>query len=159
MAGAVKHDLHIGGQAVFEGVMLKSNNNLAVVVRKPDNKFAVMKKRIKKKKKFLTLPFIRGIVNLIEMLDLGIRSLVWSTNNVLGEDEKITKKDMFFTFTLSILFTVLIFIIGPFYITKIFVKDGILFNVIDGMIRVIFFIAYILIISLSSCILNIITLI
>jgi uncharacterized protein YqhQ len=150
MAGAVKKDLNIGGQAVFEGVMLKSSNNLAVVVRKPDNKFAVWKKRIKKKKKALTLPFIRGIVNLIEILDLGNKTLVWSSNHVLGEKEKITKKDLIFTFTVSILLTILIFVVGPFYLTKIFVKEGFLFNFIDGIVRILFFIAYILLISLSS---------
>ncbi|MBW2991864.1 DUF1385 domain-containing protein [Candidatus Woesearchaeota archaeon] len=150
MAGAVKKDLHIGGQAVFEGVMLKSQNNLAVVVRKPDNKFATYKKRIKKKNKFLTFPFIRGIVNLIEMLDIGIKTLIWSSNQVLDEDESLKPKDVFFMLTTSILLVILIFIIAPFYLTKLFVEKGVLFNLIDGVIRIAFFVLYVLVISLSK---------
>lgn len=144
------HDLHIGGQAVFEGVMLKSNNNLAVVVRKQNNKFATYKKSIQKKKKFLTFPLIRGIVNLIEMLELGVKTLIWSSNQVLDEDESLTPKDVFFMLTTSILLVVGIFIIAPFYLTKLFVDKGVLFNLIDGVIRIIFFVAYVLIISISK---------
>lgn len=150
MARAVEKDMHIGGQAVFEGVMLKSQDNLAVVVRKPNNKFAVLKKKVNKKKKFLKFPFIRGIVNLIEMLDLGIRTLVWSSNKVLGENEKLTKKDIAFMIITSVVLTIAIFVIAPFYLTKVFVQGGIAFNILDGVARIIFFVAYILLISLFS---------
>ena len=144
------HDLHIGGQAVFEGVMLKSTNNLAVVVRKQDNKFAAYSKKIEKKNKFLTLPLIRGIVNLIEMLDLGVKTLIWSSNQVLDEDESLKPKDVFFMLASSIILVIGIFIVAPFYLTKLFVDKGIWFNLVDGVIRIVFFIAYILIISVSK---------
>lgn len=147
MAGDVRH---IGGQAVFEGVMLKTNNNLAVVVRKPKNKFSVLKKKIKKKKKLLNFPFIRGIVNLIEMLDFGIKSLLWSSNQVLGEKEKLTSKDIFFTIAGSIILTILIFLAAPPFITKFFVSKGSLFSLVEGLVRISFFLAYILLISLFS---------
>jgi uncharacterized protein YqhQ len=150
MAGTVDKDLHIGGQAIFEGVMLKSESNLAAAVRMPNDSFSVLKKRLRKKKSFLRWPFIRGIVNLIDMLMLGIKALVWSSNKVLGEKEKLTKKDIIFMVAISALITIAVFVVAPFYLTKIFVEGGILFNILDGIARIIFFVAYIVIISMFA---------
>jgi uncharacterized protein YqhQ len=98
----------------------------------------------------LTLPFIRGVVNLFEMLVIGMQTLVWSSNQVLGEKEKLSSKDIFFMMSLSILIVILFFIIAPFFLTKLFVDKGLLFNLIDGVIRIVFFIGYVLLVSLSS---------
>lgn len=153
MARNVKN-LHIGGQAVYEGVMLKSNKNLAVVVRNPKNKFIILKKRLKNKSKFLTLPLIRGITNLIEMLEIGIKSLIWSSNQVLDEKEQMTSKDVFLMISISIILAFLFFFIAPFFLTKLFVEKGIIFNLVDGLIRILLVIAYMLLITLSSDVRN-----
>ena len=158
MAGAVKNKnkdgLHIGGQAVYEGVMLKSENNLAVVVRNPENRFVTYKEITEKKSRFLRMPFIRGIVNFIEMLDIGIRSLIWSSNQALDEKEKISKKDVFFMLALSIFMVILFFMVAPAYITKLITKiipeKGFMFSLIEGVIRISFFLAYVFFISFSS---------
>lgn len=149
MAGTIKKDLHIGGQAIFEGVMLKSNDNIAAVVRK-GNKFITYKKRTKNKNTFLKLPFVRGIVNLIEMLDIGIKTLIWSSNQILDEDEEMTGKDIFFMLATSIFLVILFFIAAPAFLTKLVIGTGFWFSLVEGLIRISFFIIYILAISLSK---------
>ena len=80
--------LNIGGQAVIEGVMLRSPSNLVTSVRNLKNKIISKKEKIKQKSKFLRLPFIRGITNLIEMLVIGMKEITWSANQSLEEDKQ-----------------------------------------------------------------------
>ncbi len=142
-----KHEKEtIGGQAVIEGVMLMSAKKLAVSVWK-GNKIILMKKNIKKKNKLLKLFFIRGISNMVSMLSYGIDALMWSAN--MQQKEEIKKSEMAFTFVVAMLFTVLLFIAAPFFLTRFVTSDrGIVFNLIDGLIRIIFFILYVAVIGL-----------
>ncbi len=142
--------LNVGGQAVIEGVMMKTDNNLAICVRNEKGKIITKKDKLKKKNKFFKLPFIRGILNLIEMMVLGIKGLIWSGNQVMEEEEEFTVKELVFVLTTSMLFVVGFFIVLPYYLTKLVVDKGFLFNLIDGAIRILVFIAYILIISLMD---------
>ena len=70
--------INVGGQAVIEGVMIRGLNNYTVAVRK--NKKIIIKsgKIPSNKYKFLKWPFVRGSINLFEMLVIGIKSLMWS---------------------------------------------------------------------------------
>jgi len=73
----------VGGQAVIEGVLMKNGNKIAIAIRKPNKQITVKRQRIRslaKKFKLLGLPFVRGPVNLIEMLFLGIKALNYSAN-------------------------------------------------------------------------------
>ena len=90
----------VGGQAVIEGVMMRSPNYFAVSVRNERGKIKTMSGKIKAKSRFLRAPFIRGGVNLVEMLVLGIRTLLWSADqqtdkkeeNILEKEEKILEE-------------------------------------------------------------------
>ncbi|MCK4521756.1 MAG: DUF1385 domain-containing protein [Nanoarchaeota archaeon] len=137
-----------GGQAVIEGVMMKYGDKVNVSVRK-NSRIISKKISIKKKNRLLKLFFIRGIFNLFEMLSIGFNALIWSAEQQAGKDEKITKKEIFFTMLFAVVFAILFFIVVPFYLTKL-VSDskGIIFNLIDGLIRVIIFLLYIFLISL-----------
>jgi uncharacterized protein YqhQ len=142
----------IGGQAVIEGVMMKGDSSYSVAVRKPDGKIVIQKKNfvsLSKKKKFFSLPFLRGFVQLSEMLVVGMKSLIWSANiSEEKESDKLNKKEIGLTLFISILLTVGIFIVLPYYATKIFVSSqGFLFNLIDGFFRVFVFFAYLLFVS------------
>ncbi|MFH1064619.1 MAG: DUF1385 domain-containing protein [Candidatus Woesearchaeota archaeon] len=144
----------VGGQAVIEGVLMKNGNKVAIAVRRPDKKISVKKEKhpgIAKKIKFLGWPFFRGIVNLIEMMVLGIKALGYSANESLGEEEeKITKKEFAVTTVIALAMAIGLFVLLPLYLTKATKTQGITFNLIDGVLRVAVFVVYILVISLMS---------
>ena len=148
MAG---HKHAVGGQAVIEGVMMKDGNRVAVAVRRPNKKISVKKIRfrsIASKVKFLAWPFFRGTVNLIEMLVIGIKALNYSANESIGEkEEKITKTEFVLTTAFALLLAVGLFILLPLYLTHFTKTEGVLFNLIDGAIRVAVFVLYIVAIS------------
>jgi len=149
--------LKIGGQAVMEGVMIKSKKNLVITVRKPNGKITVKKQKLKplsEKIKFLGWPFIRGIVELIELLVIGVKALSYSANESIDKkEEKITSKELMFTLLIAFGFAFLLFKFLPLLITKFIFSKGvisssrIIFNLVDGLLRISMFILYILLIS------------
>ncbi len=150
----MKKNSNVGGQAVIEGVMMKNGPRVAIAVRRPDNKITVKKIRMKSiadKITFLKWPFIRGTVNLVEQLIVGIKALNYSANEAIGEEEEsINTWEFTITTIISILVAIGVFVLLPLYLTKITRTEGILFNIIDGIIRIIFFVAYIAAISLMK---------
>jgi len=133
----------IGGQAVIEGVMMKSNSNMAIAVRLPNKKIKLHTQKLKRFRKFWRLPFIRGIFQLIYILVLGIKAIIWSSDQQLGKDEKITGKELALTLIISFGLVIVIFIALPFFVTKIFFDTGFAFNLIDGILRLVIFLIYI----------------
>jgi len=88
--------LNIGGQAVIEGVMIRSLKHNVVAVRK-NKKIVIKKEKIKQRKgKFYKLPVVRGFYNLVDMLVVGMRTLMWSANQQMSKKEKISKKGINF---------------------------------------------------------------
>jgi len=144
--------MHIGGQAVIEGVMMASPNYMAVSVRKNNKKIITKKSKFKKKPDFLKLFFIRGIFNLINMLVIGMKSLMWSAEQVAEEeDEKIGKTELGFTLLFSIAIAVGLFILLPYFLSAIFIDTrGVYFNLVDGILRMIVFLGYVIAISLMN---------
>jgi uncharacterized protein YqhQ len=145
-------DKVIGGQAVIEGVMMLSSSRVAVAVRKPNSKIVVKKQRfvsLKKRFGFLRLPFFRGVISLYETLAVGIKALFYSANEAVGDDEKISRKEIIFSVFFAVLFAILLFIALPFYLTTFITKEAtFLFNLIDGVIRISVFFTYLAVISL-----------
>lgn len=144
--------LRIGGQAVIEGVMIKSEGNYVVSVRK-GNKIITKKEKIRKKKsKIIKLPLIRGFINLADMLIIGTKTLIWSADQQTDKkEEKISKTEIFSIIGLSFFFAILFFIALPYFLTILLgIKEEtrpLLFNLIDGLIRIGIFLLYILAIS------------
>lgn len=143
----MKKKINAGGQAVIEGVMMKAGDSLAISVRTDKGRIITKKERLKKKNKFWKFPFIRGILNLIDMLILGMKALIWSSNQALEEEEEFTMKELILVIGTSIIFVIIFFIGLPYFLTKLIVEKGFWFNLIDGIIRIIIFLAYILVIS------------
>ena len=143
--------INVGGQAVIEGVMIRGSHRYVVSVRK--NKRIISKKDTipKKKYNFLKWPFIRGFFNLVDMLVIGIKSLMWSAEQAAPEDEKIGKNELAFSILLSIALVILFFIALPYFLTNLLgyyeEQKPILFNLIDGLIRILIFLIYIIAIS------------
>ncbi|MBR9690198.1 DUF1385 domain-containing protein [Candidatus Woesearchaeota archaeon] len=144
--------LVIGGQAVIEGVMIKSPKYYSVAVRKPNMRITVKKEKLKSifsTKKIFQKPFLRGIAQLIEMLVLGIKTLTYSANESMDEEEeKLSAWGIFWTIFIAFGMAVLLFILLPLYLSGfITTSDGFMFNLIDGVIRILVFLLYILAIS------------
>lgn len=143
----------IGGQAVIEGVMLRSPNYYATSVRNEKGKIVTQVKKIKKRPKWFKWLFIRGIVNLIEMLVMGIKTLTWSANQIgEEEDEKLSNKQITITLIIAMGFAIFLFVALPYFLSIITgVKEEsnpILFNFIDGLFKVTIFLIYLYSISL-----------
>lgn len=157
---------NIGGQAVLEGVMMKNGEDYAVAVRKPDGEIEVKKDIYKGivKWKFLTkTPFIRGIFNFIDSLVLGMKTLTYSSEFYEEEEEKIPlteeeerkkkKKESILTGVtvgVSVVLAVGIFMVLPYYLISFaenIVHSKAALAALEGIIRILIFIAYILMIS------------
>jgi len=152
-------DMLIGGQAVLEGVMMRSLTGYSVAVRQPNGGVAIRKDKlvsITKKYPFLKFPVIRGSVVLIQSLILGIRALNYSasvaTENEQGEQE-MSSTAVAGSMILALLVGVGVFILAPLGITNLIrhywmpSMTNFAYNAIDGVIRAIFFFAYIVSIS------------
>jgi|SRR3989344_2062488 len=140
--------MEVGGQAVIEGVMMRNKERFAVAVRLKNGKIKVLKQRSSKYPKFFSFPFLRGIIGLLYTLYDGIKALMWSSNQQLEEQEKLTKKEIIGTITASMLFAITIFVVVPFFSASLISSSGFWFNAFDGLFRLILFLGYLSIISL-----------
>lgn len=154
----------IGGQAVIEGVMMRYGNDYAVTVRKPDGNLEVKKGRYEGLVSCLHLtrvPIIRGVFAFIDSMVLGISTLTYSASFYEDEEEQAEKEKssksslgekliMAVTVALSLVIAIGLFMVLPFFISDLFrhVTDSSwLLGIIEGIVRVILFMAYIFLIS------------
>ncbi len=137
----------IGGQALIEGVLMRNKNNIGIAVRKSNGKIKTEKQTFDLFDKYRKIPFLRGIFVLIETLYLGTKALIYSANEATDEGAEVSKKEIFFSIFFSFIFAIGFFVLLPLYLTKIFVSGGVLFNVIDGLLRVLVFVLYVIGIS------------
>ena len=154
----------IGGQAVMEGVMMKNADRYAVAVRKPDQEIAVEVKDYQgavRNEKVRHIPIIRGVLNFIDSLVLGMTTLTYSASFFEDEAEKKEEMDeaakkkkekleMGATVAVSIVLAVAVFMILPYYLSLIFqryITSPTLLALIEGVLRLVIFIAYVLLIS------------
>lgn len=157
----------IGGQAVIEGIMMKNKDMYSVAVRKPDGEIEVnlgTYRSIVKNKMLRETPLVRGVVNFVDSLFLGMRTLTFSAS-FYEEEEEPTKADevldklfkgnaekviMGLTVAFSIVMAVGIFMILPYFLTN-FLRDYVVSNsllaIIEGIVRVGIFVLYITLIS------------
>ena len=150
----------IGGQAVLEGVMMRSPAAVATAVRKPNGTIQVTHRPfrgITARLRFLDLPILRGAVNLIETLYLGMQSLNWSAEQAMEEEAKPQADRKSVGATLALLLPLAVALVGGiglfFYVPLLLtewtgVRGGIAFNLVDGVFRLLIFLAYIWGISL-----------
>lgn len=149
--------INIGGQAVIEGVMMRAPRSMAIAVRRPDGEIVVQRNRVvplSERFPVVKLPLVRGAVALFSSLIIGIKALNYSANEALAEGEKkeeISALAMGGTMAVALLFGILLFFILPLYLTKLLVPvigdSNLVFNLVDGVIRVLVFLLYIFSIS------------
>lgn len=162
----------IGGQAVMEGVMMRNKDKYSVAVRKPDNEITVITKTCKspeKRSAVCKLPIIRGIVNFVDALVIGISTLTYSSS--FYEDpkeqeptkvdnvakavfrEKLDSVIMAATILCSVILAIALFMVAPYYVSRLlsrYIVSQWVLNLIEGLVRVLIFIVYILLISMMS---------
>ena len=140
---------YAGGQAVIEGVLIRYKDKIAISVRKGNR---IITKREKLEPKLLRkVFFIRGVFNLVEFLILGMKALNWSANQQLGKEEKLSNAQLTVALLFSLAFAIGLFIFLPFFATGLLgLEQGVIFNVVDGLIRLIVFVLYVFIISFMA---------
>ncbi len=145
----MENDNHnYGGQAVIEGVMMKSPGKYAIAVRKPNQEIVLKIDRlssVSNRLKFLNWPIFRGITNLIESLFLGLKALTYSAEQATGEEEKISGLEMFFTILIAFGLFIVFFIALPTAISKYFdpyLNNLMIYNLFEGGLRIGIFIIY-----------------
>jgi uncharacterized protein YqhQ len=146
----------IGGQAVIEGVMMRSGNVWTVAVRNPEKDIVVKRENVRKLPKPLKWPLLRGVIALVQSLSIGIKALLYSAEASGHEEEKPSSLSLFFTVSLAVLIGIGLFLLFPLYGTKLLGilyqsinESSLMFNLVDGIIRVAVFLTYILLISLN----------
>lgn len=142
--------MRVGGQALIEGVMMKTPDAYSISVRKPNNKILTVKRKFKSltKKKPYSFPFIRGIIILGEMLGIGFKALNFSAKVSGQEEEELSPTATFFTIAASIIFVIAIFKLFPLMIANfISPTNYFLYNLTDGVSKLLLFLAYLLLIS------------
>ncbi len=171
---AKKKNMHysgIGGQAVLEGIMMKNKEQYAVAVRKPDGEIEVEIEHynsIVHGSKLLNIPFVRGIFQFIDSLILGMRSLNFSAGFYEEVEEKETAADKAFNrifkdkaekvfnaivMVFSVVIAIGIFMVLPYYVTSLFeeyVRSDSFMAIIEGVLRIVIFVGYVLSISLMK---------
>jgi uncharacterized protein YqhQ len=144
-----EESLAFGGQALIEGVMMRSGAHMVMCVRKPDSSIATTSLTVNSRTKgsVLGLPFIRGIVTLFETMYFGVKSMMHSANLVLEEEDES------FTLTDYLILVVMLvalngaFIAIPYFLTGLLGITGILFNVVESALRLTLFTLYLYLIS------------
>ncbi len=104
-----------GGQAVIEGVMMRGTHSVAIAMRAPNHEITIHKEPLGAlyKHKIIKIPFLRGLVMLLDALILGTRALTISANTQTGEDEKIEGPLLYLTLGVSLVIGVGLFFLAP----------------------------------------------
>ena len=155
--------INVGGQAVIEGVMMRAPRSVAIAVRRPSGEIVVKKELVvplSERYPVVKLPIVRGAVALFSSLVIGIKALNFSANEAMTEEEKVEAKvdgdknggelsswAMAGTMAVAFGFGICLFFFFPLYLTKLLTPiigdNNIVFNLVDGVIRVVVFLLYI----------------
>jgi len=136
----------------MEGVLMRSPNFWGMAVRTPAGSVDVQAepfRSITRKSKLFRLPIIRGFLSLAETLWLGMKALTLSTNIALGEEENLSKKEIAATVVFGLVLAFLLFLVAPVLGTKGVgallggsIENPILFNLVEGFLRILIFLVY-----------------
>jgi uncharacterized protein YqhQ len=159
----------IGGQAVIEGVMMRSPHFIAVAVRKPDNKIVIKNlpyEGIASRIPLLKKPIFRGVTGLIESMVQGVDALGYSANiasidetvSATAEKEELSSWAIFFSMTTALVLGMGFFVVLPHFLTAVITSRpsiGItaqspLFHLIDGALKMILLLSYVYLIAMMK---------
>ncbi len=137
-----KKDDIAGGQALIEGVMMRHGDKIAAAVRKPDGEIVFRERHhvpLTKRYKLLGLIVIRGFVTLFEMMFIGMKNLLFSSEVALTEnEEKPSVWQLALAMVISMGTALFFFIIVPAYcfsLLKGMIVNTFVLNIVEGCIR------------------------
>jgi len=148
-----------GGQAVIEGVMIRGARNCVVAVRNKNKEIVLNQIKLPSftNSYLKKIPFVRGLIILAEMMVIGFRSLTKSSEIIeQSEQNQLSNLEKFFSFIFSTFFV--LFVLSVFLLLPLFLSDRIIFfennfvinNIIEGLVRLLFFILYVYLIGLNK---------
>lgn len=147
----------IGGQAVLEGVMMRGKKNWAIAVRKPDESIVVDSFPVNSytdRYPILKKPIFRGMVAMVDAMVLGMKAISYSAQFALEgeeeEEESLGAKEIAFAMVAAIAMSIVLFFILPAFLTGLmdeYIASTVLYNVLEGIIRIGIFIVYVLAVS------------
>ena len=146
--------IYYGGQAVMEGVMMRGQKAMVTAVRRPDGGLVTQSKTLSAiyTGRLRRTPFLRGIIVLVEALVLGINALFYSASISLEdeeEEEEVSGWLLWVIMAAALALAVGLFFIAPLFITRLFnFSSSLLFNLVDGLIRVVIFMVYLKVMTL-----------
>lgn len=137
--------------------MMKAADSWTVAVRDQSGSIHLKREQLNPLPRFLKIPLVRGVIALFQALSIGMRAIEFSASKAYeeGEEEPLSKASIFFTILISVLLSIGLFILLPLYATKLMgllfegiATSSLLFNLVDGLIRVMVFILYVVLIGL-----------
>ena len=138
-----------GGQAVIEGVMMRHGNRIAVAVRTPAKDIVIKEQDyvpFTKRYPMLGIRVVRGSVTLVEMMVLGIKTLLYSAEIAMPEGEKKPQGwEIALSLCLSFSMALTLFVLIPAYcfaFLRDFIENTILLNIVEGIIRLGIFLTF-----------------
>ena len=150
----MKPSILVGGQAVIEGVMMRVPGAYATAVRDSDGKIHIQKKEFQSVTERSTLwktPIFRGMASLFEAMKMGMATLQYSADIAMPEEGEQSKIADYFSSLFAIGLAITLFMIAPMWITTKLMnieKEALLFNLVSGAFRILFFVVYLGLISL-----------
>jgi len=148
-----------GGQAVMEGVMMRGKEHVAMAVRAPDGQILTYEEALPPlyRSKWMSVPFLRGVLGLWDSMNLGMRFLTKSSNMVNGEDEQIEGKELVLTVLLSLVLGIGLFFLlpalvsgwldGPLGLGGLGRTGAWLSNLLEGLIRLAILVVYLVVVG------------
>ena len=140
---------YYGGQAIIEGVMIRGQKSLVTAVRRPQGDILVESQPLPSiyNGKLRQIPFIRGVIVLLEAMFLGMQTLMHSAEVAMQEEEeeKVSPLLMWGFVGFSLAASVAIFFLTPLFVTRLFnrwLESAVLFNLVEGVIRLLLFMGY-----------------
>ncbi len=144
--------IYYGGQAVVEGVMMRGQKAMVTVVRRPNGELAIDTRMLSAIYTgwLRKTPLVRGVIVLAEALVLGIKSLLYSANVSLEEEEEeVSGGLVWLMMGVALLVAVVLFFLAPLFLTKLLnINSPLIFSLVDGVFRVVIFIAYLKVMTL-----------
>ena len=144
-----KQKIFVGGQAVIEGVMMRGPKVMATAVREPNGTIIIDEdytQSLGEKYPILKKPMLRGAIALYESLAIGMKSLAFSAKIAGKEEDEMSDRDIAITMLISCVGAVVLFLILPTYAAKLIPgvsQSPLMLNTIEGIVRLLLFLAYI----------------
>lgn len=160
----------VGGQAVLEGVMMRSPNSLAIAVKRANGRIVIREdvwRSIWDKFRFLRWPFLRGTVVMIEAMVNGMQALNFSANEAMKDEEGVEDREpdkmggLGFAVTIAVGLLVAVFLfkmlphlaatyLGNLFVGRALTVDDLFYHVVDGVVKIGIFIGYVAAIGFSK---------